>query len=157
MSYDDFNDKLCHIRLSKVSYCVVICRKISEPRRSKSWKKSGFEHEIENFKRATHQTPIFARNSQGQDWNFQARLKFSSEIENFKRELEVFKRSSEIVFFSRFWPSGKLSWHVANCRDIFCPVPFPPSLLDFADLTVGPSHKVGDQKGFHHLTPKIGF
>ena len=40
-----------------------------------------------------------------QDWNFQARLKFSSEIENFKRKLEIFKRSSEIGFFSFRWAS----------------------------------------------------
>ena len=66
-----------------------------------------FSSEIENFKRATHQTPIFAGNSQGQDWNFQARLKFSSEIENFKRKLEIFKRSSEIDFFQDSGPLGK--------------------------------------------------
>ena len=37
---------------------------------------------------------------------FQARLKFSSEIGNFKRKLEILKRSSEIDFFSRFGPSA---------------------------------------------------
>ena len=58
-----------------------------------------FSSEIENFKRATHQTPISVGNSRGQDGKFQARLKFSSEIENFKRKLEIFKRSSEIGFF----------------------------------------------------------
>ena len=55
------------------------------------------------------------------DWTFQAshppnpyfcgefsrsRLYISSEIENFKRKLEIFKRSSQIAFFSRFGPFG---------------------------------------------------
>ena len=65
-----------------------------------------FSSEIEKFQRATHQTPIFVGNSQGQDWKFQARLKFSSEIENFKRKLELFKRSSEIYFFQDSGPRG---------------------------------------------------
>ena len=43
-----------------------------------------FSSEISNFKRATHQTPIFCGNSEGQDWNFQARLKISSEIDFFQ-------------------------------------------------------------------------
>ena len=35
-------------------------------------------------------------------WEFsRSRLKISSKIENLKRKLEVFKRSSEIAFFSR--------------------------------------------------------
>ena len=41
-------------------------------------KRSWISSEIDNFKRATHQTPIFVGTSRGQDWNFQARLKFSS-------------------------------------------------------------------------------
>ena len=65
-----------------------------------------FSSEIENFKRGTHQTPIFVGNSRGQDSKFQARLKFSSEIENFKRKLEIFKRSSEIGFFQDSGPPG---------------------------------------------------
>ena len=58
-------------------------------------KKSGFSSEIENFKRATHQTPIFV-----------GILKVKTE--NVKRDcqFEVFKRSSEIVFLPRFRPSG---------------------------------------------------
>ena len=72
-------------------------------------KRMTFSSEIENFKRATHQTPSFVGNSEGRDWKIQARLKFSSEIENFKRKLEIFKRSSEIDYFSRFGPSGHFS------------------------------------------------
>ena len=58
------------------------------------------------FQASHHQTPIFVGNSQGQDWKFQARLKFSTEIENFKRKLEIFKRSSEIDFFQDSGPLG---------------------------------------------------
>ena len=65
--------------------------------RLKKFKILKFSSEIENFKRATHQTPIFVGNSEGRDWNFQSRLKFSSEIENFKRDW----------FFSIFGPSGQ--------------------------------------------------
>ena len=72
-------------------------------------KRITFSSEIEHFKRATHQTPIFVGNSQAQDWTFQARLKFSSEIENFKRKLEIFKRSSEIGFFQDSGPLGNAS------------------------------------------------
>ena len=80
-------------------------------------KRMTFSSEIENFKRATHQTPIFVGNSQGQDWNFQARLKFSSAIENFKRNLEIFKRSSEIVFFQDSGPLGnfRISRDLLEC------------------------------------------
>ena len=75
-------------------------------------KRMTFSSEVENFKRTTHQTPIFVGNSRGQDWNFQARLKFSSEIENFKRKLEIFKRSSEIGFFQDSGPLGfSLTWN----------------------------------------------
>ena len=38
----------------------------------------------EIFKRAAHR--CFVENSQGRDWNFWLRLKFSNEIENFKRD-----------------------------------------------------------------------
>ena len=69
-------------------------------------KRMTFSSEIENFKRATHQTPIFVGNSEGRDWKIQARLKFSSEIANFKRKLEIFKRSSEIDFFQDSGPLG---------------------------------------------------
>ena len=104
------------------------------PRGPKSWKNSRspsgienfqarlkwmtFSSEIENFKRATHQTPIFVGNSRGQDWKFQARLKFSSEIENFKRKLEVFKRSSEIGFFQDSGPLGP--WIYPSRRWVGC-------------------------------------
>ena len=64
--------------------------------------------EIEDFKRATHQTRMFVGNSRGQYWNFQARLKFSSEIEYFKRKLKIFERSSEIDFFLDSGPLGSL-------------------------------------------------
>ena len=55
-----------------------------------------FSSEIEIFKRATHQTPIFCG-----DFS-RSRLKISSEI------LEVFKRSSEIVFFQDLGPLGSV-------------------------------------------------
>ena len=84
-----------------------------------------FSSEIENFKRATHQTPIFVV---GGEFS-RSRLKFSSEIEVFKRKLEIFKRkleifkrklemfkrSSEIAFFSRLGPSGS-AMKIARCR-----------------------------------------
>ena len=54
-----------------------------------------FSSEVENFKRAAHQTPILGK-SEAPDWSFQARLKFSSEIDYFKRGL----------FFSIFGPLG---------------------------------------------------
>ena len=50
-----------------------------------------FSSEIENFKRAAHQTPIFC----GEFWR--SRLKISSEIENFKRDW----------IFSIFGPLGE--------------------------------------------------
>ena len=73
-------------------------------------KRMTFSSEIENFKRATHQTPIFVGN-------------FKVKIENFKSEIEVFKRKLEnfslerlkfssvqarlfVFFLSRFGPSG---------------------------------------------------
>ena len=67
-----------------------------------------FSSEIENCKRANHQTPIFMG-----DFS-RSRLKISSEIEvfkrkleNFKRKLEILKRSSEIDFFQDSGPLGK--------------------------------------------------
>ena len=37
-------------------------------------------------------------------------MTFSSEIENFKRKLEIFKRSSEIGFFQDSGPLGIRKW-----------------------------------------------
>ena len=64
----------------------------------RDWNESHFQARLNTFKRAIHQTPMF--------WGefSRSRLKFSSEIENFKRRLEKFKRSSEIAYFSRFGP-----------------------------------------------------
>ena len=66
-----------------------------------------FSSEIENFNRATHQTPMFVGEFS------RSRLKISSEIvlvkrtlEIFKRKLEIFKRSSEIDFFQDSGPLG---------------------------------------------------
>ena len=79
------------------------------------------------FKRANHQGLLFVGNSEGQDWKFQARLKFSGEIENFKRDskfpkfnpvllilLSFFfqerKRHININLFGRWplrWPGGR--------------------------------------------------
>ena len=39
-----------------------------------------FSSEIENLKRAAHQTPNFVENSRGQDSTFQARLKFQARL-----------------------------------------------------------------------------
>ena len=63
-----------------------------------------FSSEIENFKRATHQTPIFC----GEFWR--SRLKMSSEIEFFERAR--LKISSEIEFFN-LWP---LRVGFKNCK-----------------------------------------
>ena len=57
-----------------------------------------FSIEIEIFKRATHQTPFFAGNSEGPG------LKMSSEIEIFNRD---WKFQSRLIFFSIFGPLGK--------------------------------------------------
>ena len=62
--------------------------------------------ENDNFKRATHQGLHF----EGQDWTFQARLKFSSVTENFKRV--CFLHSAAHLFSSDFgkeFPSRTLS------------------------------------------------
>ena len=85
---------------------------------------------IENFKRATHQTPIFVGNSEGRDWTFQARLKFLNEIEKFKRDW----------FFSIFGPLG-LS------RDRLCPKRVLPERLFWSQCVVNSrevSHKWWD-------------
>ena len=66
-----------------------------------------FSIEIENFKRATKQTPFFVGNSEGQDWKFQSRLKFSSEIEIFNRDW----------FFSIFGPLG--NWGGGGAKFFF--------------------------------------
>ena len=52
-----------------------------------------FSIEIEIFKRATHQTPIFVGNSEG------PRLKISSEIEIFNRDCNFQSR----LIFSNLW------------------------------------------------------
>ena len=121
-----------------------------------------FSSEIENFKRATHQTPIFVGNSRGQDWKFQARLKFSSEIENFS--LEIFKRSSEIVFFQDSGPPGfvrsRFSWISSG---IFLIGPFPlsePLNLDLLkaptrNMPEGPRHNQ-DRSRRKSGTPRFG-
>ena len=63
-------------------------------------KRMTFSSEIENFKRATHQTPIFVGNSQGQDWKkFKRDWSFSSEIENFKRKTWSFQAFKRDWFF----------------------------------------------------------
>ena len=72
-------------------------------------KRMTFSSKIENSSEPPTKPLFFVGISQGQDWTFQARLKFSSEIENFKRKLEIFKRSSEIDLFSRFGPPGFVS------------------------------------------------
>ena len=58
--------------------------------RLKKFKILKFSSEIENFKRAAHQTPIFC----GEFWR--SGLKISSEIEIFKRE---WKFQSRLIFF----------------------------------------------------------
>ena len=66
-----------------------------------------FSSEIEKFKRATHQTPVFVG-------ILKVKIQISSEIEVLKRKLEIFKRKLETFkrpskiafFFSRFGPSG---------------------------------------------------
>ena len=67
-----------------------------------------FSSEIDNFKRATHQTPIFVGEFSRSGLKFQARL---SEIENFKRKLEnifqAFKR--DCFFFQDSGPLGRIS------------------------------------------------
>ena len=82
--------------------------------RLKKFKILKLSSEIENFRQATHQTPIFVGNSEGRDWNFQSRLKFTSEIKNFNRDWN----------YSIFGPSG---WR------FLLPSPSRRSLLVFAD------------------------
>ena len=72
----------------------------------KNFKILKFSSELENFKRATHQTPIF----RGEFWR--SGLKISSEIEIFKRDW----------IFSRFGPLGFASLQIS------CP-PFRNSKL----------------------------
>ena len=89
----------------------------------RSWKFSGFEHEIEIFKRDwyewhfqarlkissedTHQTPIFVGKSQGQDWTFQARLMFSSESLRISSEsLKFSSVHARLVFVQDSRPLG---------------------------------------------------
>ena len=73
-----------------------------------------FSSEIENFKRATHQTPIFC----GEFWR--SGLKFSSEIEKFQARLKI---SSEIEFFSRFGPLGSFGQLGMSCQRLQLKVP----------------------------------
>ena len=61
-----------------------------------------FSSKTENFKRASHQTLFLCV---GGEFS-RSRLKISSEIEIFKRKLEIFKRSSEIGFFQDSGPLG---------------------------------------------------
>ena len=67
-----------------------------------------FSSEIEIFKRATHQPPIFCGENFKRDWNFNLVWKFSSEIDNFKRDW----------FFSIFRPLG-VAAAATFCRRIF--------------------------------------
>ena len=92
------------------------------PRGPKSWKNSRSPSGIEIFKRDWNEWHFQARLKISSEpptkplflWailkagieKFQARLKFSSENENFKRKLEIFKRSSEIDFFQDSGPLG---------------------------------------------------
>ena len=68
-----------------------------------------FSMEIEIFKRATHQTPIFVGNSEGPG------LKFPSEIQIFNRDWKFQSR----LIFSIFGPLGFLSLAHRNRSD-FC-------------------------------------
>ena len=75
-------------------------------------KRMTFSSEIENFKRATHQTPIFVGEFSRSRLKISSEnLKFSSgKLENFKRKLEIFKRSSEIGFFQDSGSLGSYFW-----------------------------------------------
>ena len=66
--------------------------------RLKKFKILKFSSEVDNFKRAAHQTPIFVGNSEGRDWKIQARLKFSS---------ARLKISIENGFFFNLWALGE--------------------------------------------------
>ena len=65
-----------------------------------------FSNEIEIFKRAPTKPLFLVGHSEGQDWNFQARLNFSSEIENSKRDF----------IFSIFGPLGFAKGQKLQCE-----------------------------------------
>ena len=46
-----------------------------------------FSSEVENFKRATHQTLLFGGELRRPRFNISSEIEFSIEIENFKRDL----------------------------------------------------------------------
>ena len=94
--------------------------KKSEPRGPKDWKNSRFRSGIETFKRPISDWNFQSRlkfsseiennapavgNYQGRDWKFQARLKLSIEIEIFKPGLVAwkFQSRSEILNFFNLW------------------------------------------------------
>ena len=63
-------------------------------------KRMTFSSEIEHFKRATHQNPIFVGNSQGQDWKFQAKTwSFQARLKISNENLKFSSVQARLVFF----------------------------------------------------------
>ena len=90
---------------------------------------------LKNFKRDwkisgedTHQGPFFVGNSESRDWNCQSRLKFLSDIENFKGACPFLQDSGPLGYFwalkSEFpgFPDLGSAWGVVWRKSPFCKI-----------------------------------